>query len=184
MERVRLLILILGTTQLLSCASGRLTVDDPANAALDDTGPGTNADTGPDTNADTDADAETNPLVGLVFVQGGEVGLASYHFDSEDDTYINYASFDIEMDDGQRVPEKKSFVDTDFALDNRTFRGIIDWTEPEGTTVSGAERWVYEMVFDDGYTVIDGGSVVAYDSRGNEIRESYFGSDLVYERLD
>ena len=47
----------------------------------------------------------------------------------------------------------------------------IDWSDPEDSTVGGAERWVYAMLFDEAYASIEGGSVVLVDSRGDGLDE-------------
>ena len=178
----------LGALLVASCGAGTAEVAGVGDGPGSDTGleadADADADTDADTDADADADADVNPLIGLVFVQDGRVGLASYHFDAEDDVYISYEAFDVVMDNGRLAPDEKPFVDTAFELDDRTFRATIDWSDPEGTTVGGAERWVYEMVFDADYQRIDGGSVVAYSSGGTAFAEYDFGSDLVYVRAD
>jgi hypothetical protein len=53
-------------------------------------------------------------IFGQVFVQGGEVGVASYHFESQDPTtgaYINYSNAPSSwiLDNGQAPSEKKYF---------------------------------------------------------------------------
>ncbi|HCH63655.1 MAG TPA: hypothetical protein DFR83_12690 [Deltaproteobacteria bacterium] len=123
-----------------------------------------------------------NPLLGTVFIQNGGEGYASYHFDAEDEIYISYEAADFQLDSGRSFPDQKYFVDISFDLDDRAFLGTIDWSEPEGSTVGGAERWEYLMVFDEDYQVIESGSVLLIDSRGGTLDEIYFGSDLEYER--
>ena len=145
-------------------------------------------DTDADSDADTDADDEVDlgPLQGLVFVQSGTVGLASYHFDGPGDVYIDYseAPANWRLDDGSRFPDQKAFIDQGFDEDSRTFAGTIDWSDPEGTTAEGSRTWVYEMVFDRSYTEIAGGQVVGYAADGERLFRSEFGEDLEYEVLE
>lgn len=60
---------------------------------------------------------------------------------------------------------------------------IIDWSDREDATVNGAQHWVYDMVFDEEYQIIEGGSVILWDSRGDELGEPDFSSVLSAERL-
>ncbi len=100
-----------------------------------------------------------------------------------DDIYIRYDNVDVLMDNSLPIPNKKAFIDNSFYLEQRTFFGTIDWSDPEGTTLFGTEVWLYEMVFDKSYSQIVDGSVEAYSSTGELILVQYFGSDLSYERL-
>ena len=87
------------------------------------------------------------------------------------------------MGNGLTVPTKKAFTATSFDADQRTFHGTIDWSHPEGTTVLGTQVWVYEMIFDESYTEVSGGSVTAYSETGAVVYVKSFVSDLSYERL-
>ncbi|MDG2277783.1 MAG: hypothetical protein P8L31_07455 [Pseudomonadales bacterium] len=171
MPSKRILMLILCSIAVTAC--------DPGTADLGDE----KTPVSEESDADADADTDVNPLIGAIFVQEGGEGLASYHFDAEDYIYISYEGFDLELDNGRTGPDLKPFVSTSFELDNRSFLATIDWSDPEDTTVNGAERWVYEMIFDEEYQIIEGGSVILYDSRGDELGELDFNSDLSYERL-
>ena len=44
------------------------------------------------------------PLTGLVFLQAGGVGLASYHFDGTDDIYISYSNAPLSWVLGNGTP--------------------------------------------------------------------------------
>jgi hypothetical protein len=138
-----------------------------------------------DSDTDTDSDTGVNPLIGMVFVQSGGVGLASYHFDAVDDVYINYSNAPPSwvMDNYLPFPDEKVFVDTSFDLDIRAFYGTIDWSDPEDTTVYNAETWEYEMLFSADYSTISGGSVQMYSPSDVLLDEIYFGVDLFYEAL-
>ncbi|MBW2275981.1 MAG: hypothetical protein JRF63_00735 [Deltaproteobacteria bacterium] len=151
-----------------------------------DTDADSDADSDADTDADTDSDSDAdNPLIGMVFVQGGGVGLASYHFDAVDDIYISYtdAPYSWTLDNSQPFPDEKPFTDTSFELDIRAFYGTIDWSDPESTTVGGAEYWEYEMIFSEDYSTISGGSVEMYSPSDVLLDELYFGVDMFYDAL-
>jgi hypothetical protein len=165
-------------------------VDTDTDTDIDtDTDVDTDTDTGTDTVTDTGSDtgtgSEVNPLVGMVFVQAGGVGVASYHFDAVDDIYINYsaAPYGWVLDSGDPFPDQKPFIETSFDLDLRTFYGTIDWSSPEATTVNGADRWVYEMIFSDDYQTISGGSIRMYSPGDTLLDEAFFGVDLFYTAL-
>ena len=123
------------------------------------------------------------PLTGLVFLQAGGVGLASYHFDGTDDIYISYSNAPLSwvLGNGTPPPPKKLFVGTAFDPTTRTFTGTVDWSDPEQTTFGTlAERWVYEMVFDENYTAITGGHVGLYNAAGGLLGIAHFGIELFY----
>ena len=145
------------------------------------------SDADADADGDTDADTEVepNPLIGMVFVQSGGVGLASYHFDAVDDIYINYSAAPSSwyLDNYQPFPDEKAFIDTSFDLELRAFYGTIDWSYPEATTADGAERWVYEMLFSADYQTISGGGIRMYSPSDAFLGEYAFGVDLFYEAL-
>lgn len=124
-----------------------------------------------------------SPLIGLVFVQPAGVGFASYHFDAADDIYLNYENLELPMGNGLTVPSKKAFTSTSFDGAQRMFVGTVDWSEPEGTTVLGTQVWNYEMIFDESYGAIVGGTVTAYPPSGSPAQVRSFVSDLSYERL-
>jgi len=110
-----------------------------------------------------------NSIFGCVYVQGTVYapmleGIASYHFDAEDDCYISYANAppDWLLDDGSVPPAKKAFAGPAFDAGTRTFRGQIHWDPP----FAGAARWDYEMVFAEDFTAIVGGQLGEYGSDG------------------
>ena len=51
-------------------------------------------------------------IYGSIYIQGTEIGLTSYPFESEEDCYISYSSQNcsvwLPLDDGSRPPEKKT----------------------------------------------------------------------------
>lgn len=105
-------------------------------------------------------------LYGGVFVQMGTLGLASYHFESEDNCYISYASAppNWKLEDGTPVPEKKLWVDTSFDLATFTFRGRIDWDPAFG----GSSRWDYTIVFAENFSGVIGGRVATTELDGSQ----------------
>ena len=73
--------------------------------------------------------AMNSKIIGRVYVQGNTVGLASYHFNSINDCYISYSSPQCSMwpalDNGDRPPTRKPFVNISIDEVKRTFRGDI-----------------------------------------------------------
>ena len=136
-------------------------------------------------------------IVGCTFVQGGRLGLASYHFESLDadavgGCYISYAAApdSWNLGDGTRPPTRKPFENASYDEAARTFRGSIDWSP---TTFGGDQRWEYEMVFSEDFAAITGGTVTSYDPSGaqtNQVRfsqsmlRSLIGPTLLYRRCD
>lgn len=105
------------------------------------------------------ATADVTSLYGLVFVQADSLGVASYHFDAEDDCYISYNSAPAEwlLDDGSKVPSKKPFTACSWDRASRTFRAVVEWAP----TFNGAARWEYEITFADNFWGIVGGRVLS-----------------------
>ena len=127
-----------------------------------------------------------NKIEGSVYIQGGTLGLASYHFDSvPDNCYISYESdrckFWPSLANGERPPEKKYFINCELNEEARTFRGDIEW---HPTDWQGDALWRYEMYFSEDYEFISGGQVVAYDAVENgNVKETHtFGINLHYKR--
>eukprot|EP00445_Apocalathium_hangoei_P016273 CAMPEP_0203893108 /NCGR_PEP_ID=MMETSP0359-20131031/36221_1 /ASSEMBLY_ACC=CAM_ASM_000338 /TAXON_ID=268821 /ORGANISM="Scrippsiella Hangoei, Strain SHTV-5" /LENGTH=336 /DNA_ID=CAMNT_0050815201 /DNA_START=99 /DNA_END=1110 /DNA_ORIENTATION=+ len=105
---------------------------------------------------------EVSTIFGQCFYQHGGLGIASYHFDSEEDCYISYseAPANWRLDDRSRPPARKPFLEHSWDPATRTFRGRVEW-DPK---FSGNSRWDYEMVFADDFSSIVGGSVTADQS--------------------
>jgi hypothetical protein len=124
-------------------------------------------------------------LWGNTFCQKSKVGLASYHFlSNEDGAYISYehplCAQWPPLDDGSPVPSQVYFKNVALDETERIFQGTIEWQEEYGTTWQGCRKWIYEMKFDSEYTCILSG-VVKSISNGNQEQEmSTFGRDLVY----
>jgi len=123
-------------------------------------------------------------LWGNTFCQALRVGLASYHFVSEQEgAYISYEHPDTRqwppLDNGMPVPSRVPFHDISFP-DPRTFRGSICWQEEYGTTWQGMARWNYEMKFDPSFYCIVSGQVQCLLASGTEREMSRYGEDLVY----
>ena len=85
------------------------------------------------------------------------------------------------LDNGQPIPAKVYFHNISFPTPT-TFRGHILWQEDYGTPWKGMIRWEYEMVFDEQFTCIVGGSVTSFEVHSPETpRElSRYGESLVY----
>eukprot|EP00928_Gymnodinium_smaydae_P057281 TRINITY_DN40548_c0_g1_i1.p1 TRINITY_DN40548_c0_g1~~TRINITY_DN40548_c0_g1_i1.p1 ORF type:complete len:357 (+),score=46.09 TRINITY_DN40548_c0_g1_i1:71-1141(+) len=91
-------------------------------------------------------------------------GVASYHFDAEDDCYISYSRAPAEwvLADGNPPPAKKPFSEITYDADARVFRGVIEWDPP----FDGASRWEYEMIFAEDFGSIIDGQMLSYDTNG------------------
>ena len=127
-------------------------------------------------------------LLGLsnrVYVQGHQVGLASYHFGSllnDDESEKPYIFYDDvpphwRLDNGNAPPSKKYFENWSYDEAERIFRGEITWFP---ATFGGDAKWVYEMHFSEDFGVISGGSCKAFGLEGDEQGEHKFGDVLVY----
>ena len=114
-------------------------------------------------------------IFGQCFVQGGSLGVASYHFEecneaSCENAYISYAAapeewrLDAEGERGERArpPARKHFEDPSYDYSTRTFRGTIVWTPP--ATFHGDSKWTYEMIFAEDFGSIVGGQVTVATS--------------------
>ena len=133
----------------------------------------------------------SDTIWGNVFCQGFKVGLASYHFippaEGEDmgTAYISYENPATSewppLDNGQPIPAKVKFHNISFP-NATTFRGQILWQQDYGTPWQGMVRWEYEMIFDEKFTCIIGGSVTSFNADTPEVpRElSRYGEGLVY----
>ena len=125
---------------------------------------------------------ETAPttIFGSVYVQGGGLGVASYHFQDPDDCYISYenAPSSWKLDNGESPPAAKPFDSPSWDAASRTFTGVIDWS---ANTFNGNARWEYTIVFSEDFRVVSGGEVRSFDASGEQIRTRLFGIDLNYE---
>lgn len=121
---------------------------------------------------------------GNVFIQGLKIGLASYHFNSENDCYISYENTDCSqwppLDNGCPVPSRVPFVETSFDSSSRTFRGSIPWKEIHNSSWNGSFKWEYEMVFDSEYIAIISGNVKDITENGITTQTHKFNHDLIY----
>ena len=105
-------------------------------------------------------------LPGNIFCQGLTIGLASYHFvsdnaaaDTEDVSsnrtagelaaYISYEHEQVAMwpplDNGTPVPSRVWFANTSFDASTSTFRGTIDWAGTHHTSWQGDRSWRYVL---------------------------------------
>ena len=119
-------------------------------------------------------------------------GVASYHFEDENNVYINWENFgwffgvDWVMDNGEFFPNQKQFTETYFDYENRTFLGVLNFSEPENTTVlNGISKIEYTMIFNEGHTSIVDGGIGVYNSNGTLNSTHSYGltemDDLVYQ---
>ena len=126
--------------------------------------------------------------VGCVFVQQGDPGVASYHFEAAaeggglGEAYISYESCPAtwKLDDGSSPPARKPFTDARYDPASRTFTGTVTWAAP--ATFHGAARWEYEMVFSESFNVIQSGRLRAFDAAGSPLHQRRFPRDLIYWR--
>ena len=140
--------------------------------------------------------ADTSLFDGTVFIQGGRLGLASYHFEPDGAAYISYAHAPTEwlLDDGSHPPAKKPFLSPSYDHETRTFTGVIDWRP---AAFGGDARWEYEMRFGAELDGITGGECRAFKPDGSPSRRMTFAGpnqslvarllshpSLVYERYD
>jgi hypothetical protein len=84
-------------------------------------------------------------LWGNVFCQLMMVGMASYHFNEDGSAFISYeherTSTWPNLDNGEPIPPRISFVDTRFDEESRTFQGKIDWEGTHHTTWTLSRWW-------------------------------------------
>jgi hypothetical protein len=127
----------------------------------------------------------SSTLWGNTFCQGFKVGLASYHFQTNEEAFISYehpvSSQWPPLDDGSPIPGRMFFRNAAWDATERVFRGEICWQEDCGTTWQGFGKWKYQMRFDSSYTFIASGTVESIIGEDGDPREmSNFGDDLVY----
>jgi len=123
-------------------------------------------------------------LLGCAFVQGGSLGLASYHFPVDacvEGAYISYEAAPPSwfLDNGQPPPRRKPFVNPTFDEETITFRGTIDWSE---AAFGGDVRWDYTMVLAEEYSHVVGGGVTCYTDVDLPLSmQAAYGQELDYE---
>jgi len=119
---------------------------------------------------------------GEIFIQKEGLGYASYHFE-QGEAYISYAKTKPgwNHDDGSKYPKKKYFTEISYDTQSRVFNGVIDWSPK---TVKGAERWVYNMIFDEGFTRISAGTISFYAPGAGSapLSTARFGKQVEYKR--
>mmetsp|Transcript_26727 Transcript_26727/g.40548 ORF Transcript_26727/g.40548 Transcript_26727/m.40548 type:complete len:307 (+) Transcript_26727:3-923(+) len=122
---------------------------------------------------------EAQPFWGSVYVQRGGVGVASYHFESPEVSYISYSAAPAtwRRDDGSRPPAKKPFENASWDPDERVFRGEITWNPP----FHGDTHWTYEMNFAEDLETIVGGTVTKQDGNADMFSQVP-GYGLMYHR--
>ena len=120
--------------------------------------------------------AAPTTIFGSTYVQGGGLGVASYHFRAAGDCYISYENAPPSwlLDDGSSPPAVKTFDSPLWDAASRTFTGVIDWSP---TTFGGDARWEYTIVFSEDFRVVSGGEVRLFDASGEQTRTGLFGID-------
>jgi hypothetical protein len=105
-------------------------------------------DVGVDVDVDETAERPSyipDTLWGNVFCQLMMVGMASYHFNEDGSAYISYeherTSAWPNLDNGESIPPRISFVNTTFDEESRTFKGKIDWEGTHNTTWTSSRWW-------------------------------------------
>ena len=125
---------------------------------------------------------DVDTIFGSVYLQGGQSGVASYHFDGPEDCYISYSAAPAawRLDDGSPPPQRKAFEDAAYEPATRTFTGTVRWST---ATFGGDARWEYTMIFSDDFRVISGGALQAYGRGGSApTRRHRFPHKLRYWR--
>lgn len=124
---------------------------------------------------------DVDTIFGCVYLQGGSIGQASYHFDAPDNVYISYENAPEfwKLDDGSPPPKQKPFEDPKYDAATRTFTGTITWSD---SPFNGDTRWDYTMVFSDDFSVICSGALRAFSASGEESKGESFPLTLRYWR--
>lgn len=126
----------------------------------------------------------SSSLFGNTFCQARMVGLASYHFISETESYISYEHSATAMwgtlDNGVALPSRAPFRTVTIDAEERVFRGTISWWDDFGSTWHGIKQWDYEMHFDEQFYTILRGQVHSITVDGHRTEMSVFGESLLY----
>lgn len=102
-------------------------------------------------------------LWGKVYVQGGTVGVASYHFFGTR-SYISYSNMNWRDDNSVTFPLVKTFEGIKFDPDQRIFEAVINWTPV--TVNNGVYKWIYKMIFSEDYSKIIDGTCISVNRSG------------------
>lgn len=121
-------------------------------------------------------------VFGNTFCQAMMVGLASYHFVSETESYISYEHSATAMwgtlDNGLALPSRAPFRNV--TVEDRVFRGQICWWNDFGSTWHGMKQWDYEIHFDEQFYTILRGQVHSITAQDHRTEMSEFGETLLY----
>ena len=124
-----------------------------------------------------------NTIVGGTYVQGLTIGLASYHFESIENSYISYESPLCQnwpdLDNGSRPAERKYFNNPEYDTLTRKFTGNINWSP---TSWRNDVLWKYTMIFSEDFIEIESGCLQGFDKDGKPTSKDDFGEDLIYYR--
>mmetsp|Transcript_5235 Transcript_5235/g.12613 ORF Transcript_5235/g.12613 Transcript_5235/m.12613 type:complete len:557 (-) Transcript_5235:41-1711(-) len=112
---------------------------------------------------------ERGSLAGKVFVQDGQLGWRSIHFLNTCEAYMSFEHErcqTLKLDTGCALPARLYFQSTSHSAAARTFRGSLHWGLAK---FNGAVRWECEMIFDEMFQEIAGGTVCYYGADGSNI---------------
>lgn len=135
--------------------------------------------------ASADLQDHTATPFGKVFVQRSGLGVASYHFESDNLCYISYSNAPKTwiLDDGEQLPAKKEFEGIFYDKNKRIFAAWVIWSDPEESTFKGDERWLYQIQFNEDCTEIVAGTFLALDEDAQITQIQRFGVELKYNLL-
>lgn len=122
------------------------------------------------------------------FIQGAQgigcVGVASYHFESENEAFICYnraKEANWKLDDGSFPPNRKYFKEIVYDAGSRNFNASVIWE----VAFSHTKRWEYSFTFSEDFAFIDSGTCTMYRKPDDEEPAMVFrfGTDLKYNRI-
>lgn len=135
--------------------------------------------------------AKISGIIGGTYIMTGkEVGDRSYHFDSELNSYMNYARytyngspFELMFENGEKVPKSIPFSNVVIDAEKRTFSGDQVFSPNK---LQGAEIIQYNMQFSEDYKKIESGTVKLYsDAEKKDIMGIYaYGKDIFFEKVE
>jgi len=113
--------------------------------------------------------------------EGPSEGFASYHL-SELESFISYSNApdNWTLENGEKVPPKKPFLNVSYDNVTRTFTGEIAWKIPFG----GDTLWKYRLVFSEDFVFIEDGNVQSFKDEGDLTNHTEFSKIKSSERLN
>lgn len=126
--------------------------------------------------------ALADTIIGKIYVQSNQIGLASYHFNAEEGgSYISYvnAPAGCTLDNGQQPANYMSFEATEYNQAERTFKGTVfaegSPANSAGLASSAVTRWEYRMQFSPDLQTIESGHVNTYNENNSLCKTMLFG---------